>query len=103
VTRALLAADYVSLRDDKSRALVQKIGFTGESRVCPDNVYAMEVAKTTGSRLVNGDPLERRAQPLVGFAPMPYPDLDPSGHPAEKDQIVYDGFIRKLAIFASWL
>jgi polysaccharide pyruvyl transferase WcaK-like protein len=36
VTRALLAADYVSLRDDKSRALVYNIGFTGESQVYPD-------------------------------------------------------------------
>jgi len=98
VTRALLAADYVSLRDDKSRALVYEIGFTGESRVCPDSVYGLDVATT------NGSALERRAQPIVGFAPMPYPDPDPGGYyPVEKDQIVYDEFIRKLAIFASWL
>jgi polysaccharide pyruvyl transferase WcaK-like protein len=32
---------------------------------------------------------------------MPYPD--PRGYPTEKDQIVHDEFIRKLAIFASWL
>ena len=95
VTRALLAADYVSLRDDKSRALVYEIGFTGESRVCPDSVYGLEVATT------NGSPLERRAQPIVGFAPMPYPG--PRGYLAEKDQIVYDEFIRELANFASWL
>ena len=95
VTRALLVADYVSLRDDKSRALVYEIGSTGESRVCPDNVYALEVATT------NGTPPEGRAQPIVGFAPMPYPDR--REYPAEKDQIVYNKFIRKLAIFASRL
>ena len=83
VTRALLAADYVSFRDDKSRALVYEIGFTGESRVRPDSAYDLDVAMT------NGSPGERRAQPIVGFAPMPYPDPDPS---AEKDQIVYDEF-----------
>ena len=94
---ALVAADYVSLRDDESRALVQKIGFTGKSRVCPDSVYGLELAATHRS------PVERRAQPIVGFAPMPYPDPDPRGYRAEKDQIVYDKFIRKLAIFASWL
>jgi polysaccharide pyruvyl transferase WcaK-like protein len=93
VTRALLAADYVSLRDDKSRVLVHEIGFTGESRVCPDSVYGIEVT--------NGSPLERGAHPIVGVAPMPYPD--PRGHGSEKDQIIYDEFIRKLAIFASWL
>src|ERR1700730_443 len=95
VTRALLAADYVSLRDDESRGLVQKIGFRGESRVCPDNVYGLELATT------NRNPLERRASPIVGFAPMPYPD--PRGGLTEKGQIVYDEFIRKLATFASWL
>jgi len=90
VKRALLAADYVSLRDDKSRTLVHEIGFTGESRVCPDCVYSLEVT--------NGSPLKRRAQSIVGFAPMPYPD--PAGYRAE---IVYHEFIRKLSIFASWL
>ena len=96
VTRALLAADYVSFRDDKSRALVHEIGFTGESRVCPDSVYGLEGATT------NGSPLERRAQPIVGFAPMPYPGPRDE-YLAEKDHIVYHEFIQELAIFASWL
>ena len=90
VTRALLAADYVSFRDDKSRALAHEIGFTGECRVCPDSVYGLEGA-TTRENL-----LERRPEPIVGFAPMPYPDPG-------KDQIRYDEFIRKLALFSSWL
>jgi polysaccharide pyruvyl transferase WcaK-like protein len=94
VRRALLAANYVSLRDDKSRALVYEIGFTGESRVCPDCVYGLEVATTSGS-------LETPSQPIVGFAPMPYPY--PGGYVTAKDQIVYDEFVRKLASFASWL
>jgi polysaccharide pyruvyl transferase WcaK-like protein len=97
VTRALRAADYVSLRDIKSQALVRKIGFTGESRVYPDSVYSLDAATT------NGSPPARRAQPIVGFAPMPYPDPDPRGYQSENDQIFYDEFIRKLAFFASWL
>jgi polysaccharide pyruvyl transferase WcaK-like protein len=97
VTRALLAADYVSLRDDESRALVNKIGFTGQSQVCPDSVYGLEVAAT------NASPLERRTQSIVGIAPMPYPDPDPRGYSSESDQIVHDEFIRKLAILVSWL
>ena len=95
VTRALLAADYVSFRDDKSRALVHAIGFTGESLVCPDSVYGLERATA------NGSPLERRAQPIVGFAPMPFPG--PRRYLAENDDIVYHKFIRQLASFSSWL
>jgi polysaccharide pyruvyl transferase WcaK-like protein len=95
VASALRAADYVSLRDDKSRALVRDIGFTGESRVCTDSAYSLEIAAESGKR--------RRARPIVGIAPMPYPDPDPRGYLAEKNQIVYDEFIGKLAMFASWL
>src|SRR5215472_9789514 len=95
VTRALLAADYVSLRDDKSQALAHEIGFTGKSRVRPDGVYGLEIAKT------NGNLMERHLQPVVGFAPMPYPDA--GEYSPERRQVVYDEFIRRLAIFASWL
>jgi polysaccharide pyruvyl transferase WcaK-like protein len=95
--RALLAADYVSLRDDKSRALVHEIGFTGKSRVYPDSAYGLEIAPAkNGAR-------ERSSQSIVGFAPMPYPDPDPSGYRAEGNQAVYEAFIGKLASFASWL
>jgi polysaccharide pyruvyl transferase WcaK-like protein len=98
VRRALQAAVYVSLRDDKSQALVREIGFTGESRVCPDSVYGLEVAT------MSGIPQQRRSQPVVGFAPMPYPDPEPGGgYSAEKDQIIYDAFIGKLGSFGSWL
>lgn len=95
--QALWAADYVSLRDDKSRRLVHEIGFTGTSRVCPDNVYGLELAPTKSSAH------EGNRQSIVGFAPMPYPDPDPSGCLTEKNRIAYEAFIRKLAGFASWL
>src|SRR5262249_25693283 len=81
VTRALQAADYVSLRDEKSQDLLYEIGFTGKSRVYPDSVYGLEPAST------NGSVLERRVRSVVGFAPMPYPDPDP--YRGERDQIVY--------------
>jgi polysaccharide pyruvyl transferase WcaK-like protein len=95
VTRALLAADYVSFRDKESRALAYEIGFTGESRVCPDSVYSLEVTSPSLSSL------GEREQSVVGVAPMPY--CDPRVYPAEKDQVVYDEVIRKLAGFGSWL
>jgi polysaccharide pyruvyl transferase WcaK-like protein len=95
VRRALLAADYVSLRDEKSRALVNQIGFRGESRVYPDNVYGLEAIG------VNECLIGRCAQRLVGLAPMPYPGSR-SGL-VSKERVIYDDFIRKLAVFASWL
>jgi hypothetical protein len=61
------------LKYEKSRVLAYEIAFTGKSRVHPDCVYGLEVATT------NSSPLERRSRSLVGFALMPYPDLDPGG------------------------
>jgi polysaccharide pyruvyl transferase WcaK-like protein len=95
--RALLAADYVSFRDDQSQALVYEIGFTGKSQVCPDSAYGLDVGATKASPSETGSPT------IVGLAPMPYPDPDPGGYLAEKNQIVYDAFIGELASFASWL
>jgi polysaccharide pyruvyl transferase WcaK-like protein len=96
VTRALLAADYVSFRDDKSRALVHEIGFRGKSQVCADSAYGLDGV------MANGSVQERLARPIVGFAPMPYPGPR-DGFLAEKGHIVYHEFIRELATFASWL
>jgi polysaccharide pyruvyl transferase WcaK-like protein len=95
--QALGAADYVSLRDDKSRSLVHEIGFAGESRVGPDSVYGLEFTPAGDSAQGN------RSEPIVGFAPMPYPDPDSSGSLTEKGRLTYEAFIGKLAGFASWL
>jgi polysaccharide pyruvyl transferase WcaK-like protein len=95
VTRSLQAADYVSFRDGKSQALVHEIGFTSESHVYPDSAYTLELAATNGSLI------ERRAPPIVGFAPMPYPGS--REHLAEKDRVIYREFMLKLANFAAWL
>jgi polysaccharide pyruvyl transferase WcaK-like protein len=85
------------LRDDESQALVHEIGFTGESRVCPDAAYGLEV-RTRKESAQKAD-----AQPIVGFSPMLYPDPKPGGYLAERDQILYEAFILKLANFGAWL
>lgn len=95
VKHALFAADYVSFRDDQSRTLAHAIGFTGESQVFPDSAYSLDVRELCISSL------ERRRQLTVGVAPMPY--CDPRVDPAEKNQIVYDDYMGRFAIFASWL
>ena len=97
VRRALLSADYVSLRDHQSQTLIRGTGFGGECEVFPDSAYSLEVATAEDSAGETG------RQSIVGLSPMPYPDPDPNGCLTEKDQIVYDALIRKLAGFAAWL
>lgn len=95
VTRALGAADYVSFRDNQSRTLAQKIGFTGNAHVFPDSVYGLELPACCIR------PPAPRCRPIVGVAPMPY--CDPRTDPAEKNQRLYCEYIGKFATFASWL
>jgi polysaccharide pyruvyl transferase WcaK-like protein len=87
----------VSFRDDESRQLAYKVGFSGESWVCPDNAYGLEIGTNSG------DPKRGGSQAVVGFAPMPYPDIDPRGYSADDAMIIYEALIRKLAGFAAWL
>ena len=94
VKRALFRADYVSFRDDQSRTLVNQAGYKTGSHVCPDNVYSLEIPALTANR--NGE----RGESIVGLSPMAY--CDPRIY-WEKNQNVYDSFIRELAAFGSWL
>jgi polysaccharide pyruvyl transferase WcaK-like protein len=94
VKRALFLADYVSFRDQKSKALVNEIGFVGECQTSPDCVYGLDVCQFNTSRI------RMRDEPVVGISPMPY--CDPSRYYI-RDQLAYDSYIRKLALFGSWL
>jgi polysaccharide pyruvyl transferase WcaK-like protein len=97
VRRALCSADYVSLRDEKSQALVHDIGFNGKTRAYPDSAYALEIATTAKAR-------KAASQSIVGLAPMPYPDEAISCYRRpDENQVIYESFIEKLADFASWL
>jgi polysaccharide pyruvyl transferase WcaK-like protein len=93
VRGALSLAEYVSFRDEPSRALAHRIGFKGKSYVFPDSAYSLDTP------LLHTGP-DRRHRPVVGLAPMAFgdPRLSP-----KHDPVLYDGFIRKLASFASWL
>ena len=94
IKRALFRADYVSFRDDQSRTLVHEAGYKTGSHVCPDNVYGLEIPALITNR--NG----KRGESIVGLSPMAY--CDPRIY-WEKNQNVYDSFIRELAAFGSWL
>jgi polysaccharide pyruvyl transferase WcaK-like protein len=95
VRGALSCSDYVSFRDEGSRAFARSIGWTRNAYVFPDCVYGLEfpfhdTAKT-----------EKSGRPAVGIAPMPF--SDPRSVYPEKNQLVYDKFIAALSSFGSWL
>jgi polysaccharide pyruvyl transferase WcaK-like protein len=94
VKRALLLADYVSFRDQKSKALAREVGFTGKAQVFPDCVYALDV------RSFNTSWIETRDVPIVGISPMAY--CDPRRYYIS-DPLIYEDLVRKLAQFGSWL
>jgi polysaccharide pyruvyl transferase WcaK-like protein len=92
---ALDAADYVSFRDDQSRMLASQIGFKGSGQVFSDCVYIREAPAPKTA--IQG----HAGQLTVGIAPMPY--CDPRVDPAERNLVIYQAFIDKLAIFTSSL
>ena len=93
VRRALYAANYVSFRDVQSQALAKRIGFSGVSRVVPDNAYGLNATLPK----LSADTLHH---PIVGIAPMPWPFCDPREHVGENLQALYDEYLKKLAIFS---
>jgi polysaccharide pyruvyl transferase WcaK-like protein len=93
VRRALFLADYVSFRDKKSKALMNKIGYTGNAQVFPDCVYGFDVPPFITSRIASD-------KPVVGISPMAY--CDPRRYYI-RDQKAYEDYLRKLTLFGAWL
>lgn len=94
VRHSLFVADYVSFRDDDSRALAEHIGFRGRGEVSVDCVYGLDLSahKTTD--------VPRRNETIVGLSPMAY--CDPR-HYWDQNQSIYDDYIRRLSLFGAWL
>ena len=95
IRRSLLAADYKSFRDERSRKLIESIGSVGKSSVFPDLAYSL---------LINGENLERKSSAgneiTVGISPISY--LKP-GVWAKEDESTYRNYIRRLAEMSLWL
>jgi len=85
----------VSFRDEESQTLARRIGYAGSSQVFPDSVYGLETPA-----LLRTSGVYRERGPVVGVAPMPY--CDPRVF-FEKDQAVYEEYIRKLGRFTAQL
>ncbi len=91
----LSLAHYRSVRDDKSKELINEIGFHGKIQVYPDSVYSLEYNGHSSMPLKEGTTM-----PVVGIHPMPY--CDPRVWP-RKDAPVYRRYICELASFGVWL
>jgi polysaccharide pyruvyl transferase WcaK-like protein len=92
VRHALAMADYVSFRDETSKALARSIGFTGEADVFPDCVYAIdaEAWRTECHAGANAK--------VVGLSPMAW--CDPRRY-WQRDQDAYEMFVQKIASFGA--
>lgn len=90
---SLMMANYCSLRDRKSKSLIEHIGFKGRIDVYPDLAYGLEVDEEGRT------PISERIRKVVGINPMPFgARVWP-----QKDLPLYQAYIQKLASFGYWL
>jgi len=94
VRNALRLVDYVSFRDGKSRDLVQKVGFKGESHVLADCVCSLDTPSSSKPTVA----VEKSR--VVGLSPMAY--CDPRVY-WQKDQAAYERLVDNVASFGGWL
>jgi polysaccharide pyruvyl transferase WcaK-like protein len=106
IRSALSLADYRSYRDEKSKRLIEKIGFARNDPVYPDLAHSLYFLPEAGQneRLPEdafGLKANQQAQRWqVGIGPIAY--FDPRVWP-QKDQTVYMNYLGKLSDFSAWL
>lgn len=91
---SVFLADYVSLRDVQSQALIQRIGVKRQTHVFPDSAYALDVSpyKNRNAAVTS--------KPLVGINPIGF--CDPRIWPRQ-DAVIYSRYLDTLAAFSRWL
>jgi polysaccharide pyruvyl transferase WcaK-like protein len=94
VKSSVYLADYVSLRDVESQALVRRLGVKRETCVFPDSVYALDVSSYETVDTV------KPPRPLVGINPIGF--CDPRVW-LKQDESAYLHYLDKLAEFSLWL
>ncbi len=93
---ALSLAQYRSYRDLASKDFMTKIGFVREADpVFPDLAFSLDITRYRSSH-----PKGKSEQLVVGIGPLVY--FRPGVWPEQSDQI-YQGYLRKLACFTTWL
>jgi len=94
IRNGLRLANYVSLRDEESRALVESIGFAGRADIFPDCVYGLDPHRLETKRT------DVDSADIVGLSPMAY------CHPQRywiRDAAVHEKFIGKFVSFGAKL
>jgi len=91
---AVRFADYACFRDVESQALIRRLGARTKTTVCPDPAYGLNI----GDYEIVGPAISARAK--VGLNPMGF--CDPRMWPRQNAG-VYNRYLDKLAVFASWL
>jgi len=93
---ALSLATYRSYRDQDSKEYIERCGFTRKSDpVYPDLAFSLDITKYQCD-----DSLKQGSGRVVGIGPMIY--FKPGIWP-QQDQVVYDTYLNKLALFTAWL
>jgi polysaccharide pyruvyl transferase WcaK-like protein len=87
-------ADYVSLRDVESQALIRQLGVKRMTHVFPDSAYALDVSTYKNINI------EKEYKPLVGINPIGF--CDPRIWP-KQDKSAYLRYLDNLAEFLLWL
>jgi polysaccharide pyruvyl transferase WcaK-like protein len=95
---ALMFSDYVSLRDDASKRLIEKTGFPGVISVYPDLAHSLDYKSAEAVK--NTEALNESRLPVVGINPMPM--YEPS-YWCVADVQRYSGYLDRLATFCSKL
>lgn len=94
IRHALRIANYVSFRDEPSRALAREVGFSGKACVSHDSVYSFDGLPPSVRQVGTPD------APIVGLAPMAY--CDPRRY-CVRDAAAYNELMGKFSAFGSWL
>lgn len=102
IKQALRYGDYISFRDAKSRALVEKLGISEKLPVVADNVYSLALPEACAGARESAGRHDREAthDRVVGLAPMAY--CDPNRY-WDKNRENYDLLIRALGAFGASL
>ena len=105
IKNALSLADYRSYRDEKSKKLIERIGFKREDPIVPDLAHSLSISHILNSNGEKGEKVEKtkadsQYKHEVGVGPMSY--FDPRIWP-ERDQAVYMNYLTKLACIISRL